>query len=109
MDCSPPSTSVHSIFQVRILEWVAISFSIYIFKCFFIELVYVHKCNIFYIDPCHYTVSFLIFLYGLNLPDDFAFLLFIWPFLVSQLVKDLPAMQETPVQSLGQKDPLQKG
>ena len=27
MDCSPPGSSVHSIFQARILEWVAISFS----------------------------------------------------------------------------------
>ena len=27
MDCSPPGSSVHAIFQARILEWVAISFS----------------------------------------------------------------------------------
>ena len=27
MDCSPPGYSVHGIFQARILEWVAISFS----------------------------------------------------------------------------------
>ena len=27
MDCSSPHSSVHGIFQVRILEWVAISFS----------------------------------------------------------------------------------
>ena len=27
MDCSPPVSSVHEIFQARILEWVAISFS----------------------------------------------------------------------------------
>ena len=27
MDCSSPGSSVHGIFQVRILEWVAISFS----------------------------------------------------------------------------------
>ena len=26
MDCSPPGSSVHGIFQTRILEWVAISF-----------------------------------------------------------------------------------
>ena len=29
--------------------------------------------------------------------------------LVAQMVKNLPAMQETPVQSLGQEDPLEKG
>ena len=27
MDCSPPDSSVHGLFQARILEWVAISFS----------------------------------------------------------------------------------
>ena len=27
MDCSPPGSSVHEIFQARILEWVAISIS----------------------------------------------------------------------------------
>ena len=26
MDCSPPGSTVHGIFQARILEWVAISF-----------------------------------------------------------------------------------
>ena len=29
--------------------------------------------------------------------------------LVAQLVKNLPAMQETPVQFLGREDPLEKG
>ena len=28
---------------------------------------------------------------------------------IAQMVKNLPAMQETPVQSLGQEDPLEKG
>ena len=32
-----------------------------------------------------------------------------WASLVAQLVKDLPAKQETWVQSLGQEDPLEKG
>jgi len=27
LDCSPPGSSVHRIFQARILEWVAFSFS----------------------------------------------------------------------------------
>ena len=27
MDCSPPSSSVHGIFQARVLEWDAIAFS----------------------------------------------------------------------------------
>ena len=32
-----------------------------------------------------------------------------WTSLVAQLVKNPPAMQETPVQFLGQEDPLEKG
>ena len=27
MDCSPPGSSIHGIFQASILEWVAVSFS----------------------------------------------------------------------------------
>ena len=27
VDCSPPGSSVHGIFQARILQWVAISFT----------------------------------------------------------------------------------
>ena len=30
-------------------------------------------------------------------------------FLVAQMVKNLPAMQETQIRSLGQEDPLEKG
>ena len=36
-------------------------------------------------------------------------LLYSWAFLVAQLVKNLPAMQETWAQSLGWEDPLEKG
>jgi len=32
-----------------------------------------------------------------------------WASLVAQLVKNLPAMRETPVQFLGRDDPLEKG
>ena len=28
MDCGPPGSSVHGIFQARVLEWVAIAFSV---------------------------------------------------------------------------------
>ena len=30
MDCSPPGFSIHGIFQARVLEWVAIAFSVQI-------------------------------------------------------------------------------
>ena len=29
MDCSPPGSSVHGIFQARVLEWGAITFSLF--------------------------------------------------------------------------------
>ena len=32
MDCSLPGSSVHGIFQARVLEWVAIAFSIMLFN-----------------------------------------------------------------------------
>ena len=32
-----------------------------------------------------------------------------WTSMVAQMVKNLPAMQETQVRSLGQEDPLEKG
>ena len=28
MDCSPPGSSVHGVFQARVLEWGAITFSV---------------------------------------------------------------------------------
>ena len=34
--------------------------------------------------------------------------MYVWASLVAQLVKNLPAVQETWVQSLGQEDPLEK-
>ena len=39
----------------------------------------------------------------------FIYLHFNQAFLIAQLVKNPPAMQETPVQFLGQEDPLEKG
>ena len=47
---------------------------------------------------------------GLPLPHAFnAYLLGIWASLVAQQVKNLPAMQETWVESLGFEDPLKEG
>ena len=34
MDCSLPDSSFHGIFQARVLEWVAIAFSIKKDKCY---------------------------------------------------------------------------
>ena len=36
MDCSLPGSSVHGIFQARVLEWGAIAFSV---ECFYFSLL----------------------------------------------------------------------
>ena len=38
MDCSPPGSSAHEIFQARVLEWVSIAFSTYIYVSIYIYL-----------------------------------------------------------------------
>ena len=39
MDCSLPVSSVHGIFQARVLEWVAIAFSVLMLNTEIIELL----------------------------------------------------------------------
>jgi len=51
-------------------------------------------------DSSDYIYCVLYFYYALY---------FYWASLVAQMVKNLPAMQETWVGSLGQEDPLEKG
>ena len=41
MDCSPPGSSVHGVFQARVLEWGAIAFSKYIDYLEYIDYEYV--------------------------------------------------------------------
>ena len=43
------------------------------------------------------------------LPKFFLCIFIIWAFLIAQLVKNPPEMQETPVQFLGQEYMLEKG
>ena len=45
----------------------------------------------------------------INIPVFYIYFLFNQAFLVAQLVKNLPAMWETWVRSLGEEDPLEKG
>ena len=45
MDCSLSGSSVHGIFQARVLEWGAIAFSKMMCKCMYIYMcVYVYVC-----------------------------------------------------------------
>ena len=34
MDCSLPGSSIHGIFQARVLEWGAIAFSLYVIRSY---------------------------------------------------------------------------
>ena len=55
MDCSPPDSSVHGIFQARVLEWVAIAFSAvraseHLFsslRCVYLFLTFLHRIKLF--------------------------------------------------------------
>ena len=40
VDCGPPGSSIHGIFQARVLEWSAIAFSVCVFMCKYIERGY---------------------------------------------------------------------
>ena len=48
MDCSPPGSSVHGIFQARVLEWGAIAFSVPLFThvIFFFKEIHSLKLKI---------------------------------------------------------------
>ena len=52
---------------------------------------------------------FLIIKPWFEFPESYRKFLLARPTLIAQLVKNLPAMQETLVQFLGQEDPLEKG
>ena len=49
MDCSPPGSSVHGIFQARVLEWGAIAFSLWLIRC--ILKKYIEYVNSIYCEP----------------------------------------------------------
>ena len=45
MDCSPPGSSIHGIFQARVLEWGAIAFSVLNLRCTVIKIQQMYmKC-----------------------------------------------------------------
>ena len=52
MDCSPPGSSIHGIFQVRVLEWGAIAFSIG-----FLREVYFSFVSLGRLTPRHFILS----------------------------------------------------
>ena len=65
--------------------------------------------SFFWMTKTFFIIPFYLFI---DLSQIFLFSVFmswVWASLVAQMVKNLPAMQETQVQSLDQEDPLEKG
>ena len=169
MDCSLPGSSIHGIFQARVLEWVAIAFSkrpssssvlsanrvvssaylrllvfllayldssLWISSLAFFMMYSAYKLkksrvtiysfdmllSQFWTSPLAMFSSKCCFFllhtgfsgerWGLVFPSLRIFYSLLWATrasLVAQLIKNLPAMRETWVQSLGCEDPLEKG
>ena len=97
LGCSPPGSTVHGILQARILEWVAIPFSRGSSQprdqTWAVQYLAPYKCSLPYV---YFFFFFPIHLYHVS------------PSVVAQMVKNLPAMQETQVQTLGWEKPLEK-
>ena len=102
MDCSLPGSSVRGIFQARVLEWGAVAFSLHSPSFPHSSVGKDSTSNAGY--PSSIPGSGRSSGEGIGYPLRYS-----WASLVAQLVKNLPAMQETWVQSLGLKDPLEKG
>ena len=71
MDCSLPGSSIHGIFQARVLQWVAIAFS----DPYLVIIIVINQ---------HPYLVIIITMVNLHL----------WASFIAQLVKNLPAMQE---------------
>ena len=131
MDCNPPRSSVHGTVLARILEWVAISSfrgSSQSSDQNWVALLL--SGRFFTTEPPQWSpyinryVTIVLFTHQLMGILDYYFLAIrencclwtsmllcghpIWASLVAQLVKNLPGMQETPVEFLGQEDSLEK-
>ena len=59
-------------------------------------------------EICHYFHPFSVKKLTVSLWEDFSVFI-LWASLIAQLVKNPPAMQETPIQFLGWEDLLEKG
>ena len=70
MDCSLPGSSVHGIFQARVLEWGAIAFSAYKSKLllFSVFCLFFNLCYLFFI--LHIGTSHYILRYDPSDDDD---------------------------------------
>ena len=75
MDCSLPGSSVHGIFQARVLEWVAIAFSIYL--CSVSQLLFGYtEASLHVRDNSHLVLVYNSFNVFLNLIADTLLMIF---------------------------------
>ena len=108
MDCSLPGSSVHGIFQARILEWGAIAFSVLMTRT--LEMMGFPDSSVGKESACNTGDSGSIPGSESSPGEGIGYpLQHSWISLVAQLLKNPPAMWETWVQSLGWEDPLEKG
>ena len=101
MGCSLPGSSVHGILAARILEWIAISFSRESFPPRTQTQVSTLQADSLSTE----LQGKLIYIYIYN----YMCIQIYMGFPGRSAVKNLPAMQKMPVQSLGQEDTLEKG
>ena len=101
MNCSLPGSSIHGIFQARVLEWLNTYFA-FVRASLIAQMVKESTRNAG--DPSLIPGLGRSAGEGIGYPVQYS-----WGSLVAQLVKNLPAMWETWVRSMGWKDPLEKG
>jgi len=89
MDCSLPGSSVHGIFQARVLEWSAIAFSVHIFIRLFASLTLYWDLSILTFIKCYPLYLSL---------DKHSFII---PFLILTASLDLWSSGRPPYTSLG--------
>ena len=121
MDCKLPDFSVHEISQARILELVAISFSKSLPDPGIKPASTALAGRFLTTEPPGSPELYELFVYFGNqalfshiickyfLPVHMLSFHFVHGFLVTLMVMNLAAMQDTLVQSVGQEDPLDKG
>ena len=105
MDCSLSGSSVHGIFQARLLEWIATSFSRGSSQPrnrTRVSRITGRRFTVWAIVGYNHLQFRLPFpsLCTFNVEQDFP---------VAQTVKNLPAMQETGIRSLGCEAPMEQG
>ena len=88
MDCSLPGSSVHGIFQARVLEWGAIAFSVELWAS--LKSSVGKECTCSAGDPGSIPGLGRFAGEGIGYPLQYS-----WVSLLAQLVKNPPAMRET--------------